>query len=39
VGGGSAISKSTEAGALSVARGRQTSIANWERPKKKPAAK
>ena len=38
VGGGSAISKSTEPGALSVARGRQTSIANWQRPKKKPAA-
>ncbi len=39
VGGGSAISKSTEPGALSVARGRQTSIANWQRPPKKPAAK
>ena len=39
VGGGSAISKSTEPGALSVARGRQTSIANWQRPQKKPAAK
>ena len=35
VGGGSAISKSTEPGALSVARGRQTSIANWQRPRKK----
>ena len=34
VGGGSAISKSTEPGALSVARGRQTSIANWQRPQK-----
>jgi bifunctional UDP-N-acetylglucosamine pyrophosphorylase/glucosamine-1-phosphate N-acetyltransferase len=39
VGGGSAISKSTEPGALSVARGRQTSIANWQRPKKTPKAK
>ena len=39
VGGGSAISKSTEPGALSVARGMQTSIANWQRPPKKPAAK
>ena len=39
VGGGSAISKSTEPGALSVARGRQTSIDNWQRPQKKPAAK
>jgi len=35
VGGGSAISKSTEPGALSVARGRQTSIVNWKRPEKK----
>jgi bifunctional UDP-N-acetylglucosamine pyrophosphorylase/glucosamine-1-phosphate N-acetyltransferase len=35
VGGGSAISKSTEPDALSVARGRQTSIANWQRPWKK----
>jgi bifunctional UDP-N-acetylglucosamine pyrophosphorylase/glucosamine-1-phosphate N-acetyltransferase len=35
VGGGSSISKNTEPGALSVARGRQTSIANWQRPKKK----
>jgi len=39
VGGGSAISKNTEPGALSVARGRQTSIANWQRPQKKAAAK
>ncbi|MCX7263279.1 MAG: bifunctional UDP-N-acetylglucosamine diphosphorylase/glucosamine-1-phosphate N-acetyltransferase GlmU [Burkholderiales bacterium] len=39
VGGGSAISKSTEPGALSVARGRQTSIANWQRPKKTPKTK
>jgi bifunctional UDP-N-acetylglucosamine pyrophosphorylase/glucosamine-1-phosphate N-acetyltransferase len=26
--------KSTEAGALSVARGKQVSIANWKRPEK-----
>jgi len=36
VGGGSTITKSTEPGALSVARGRQISIANWERPRKAP---
>jgi len=37
VGGGSTITKSTPPGALSVARGRQLSIANWARPaKKKP---
>jgi bifunctional UDP-N-acetylglucosamine pyrophosphorylase / glucosamine-1-phosphate N-acetyltransferase len=35
VGGGSTITKSTEAGALSVARGKQLSIANWKRPEKK----
>jgi bifunctional UDP-N-acetylglucosamine pyrophosphorylase / glucosamine-1-phosphate N-acetyltransferase len=34
VGGGSTITKSTPAGALSVARGKQVSIANWQRPKK-----
>jgi bifunctional UDP-N-acetylglucosamine pyrophosphorylase / glucosamine-1-phosphate N-acetyltransferase len=34
VGGGSTITKSTSAGALSVARGKQVSIANWQRPKK-----
>jgi bifunctional UDP-N-acetylglucosamine pyrophosphorylase/glucosamine-1-phosphate N-acetyltransferase len=39
VGGGSTISKSTEPGALSVARGRQTSIANWHRPQKTPKPK
>jgi bifunctional UDP-N-acetylglucosamine pyrophosphorylase/glucosamine-1-phosphate N-acetyltransferase len=38
VGGGSTITKSTEPGALSVARGKQISIANWARPKKKPKA-
>ena len=36
VGGGSTITKSTPAGALSVARGRQVSIANWSRPVKPP---
>ena len=36
VGGGSTISKSTEPGALSVARGKQVSIANWKRPQKTP---
>ena len=37
VGGGSTITKSTAPGALSVARGRQLSIADWARPtKKKP---
>jgi len=34
VGGGSTITKDTPAGALSVARGRQVSIANWQRPRK-----
>jgi bifunctional UDP-N-acetylglucosamine pyrophosphorylase / glucosamine-1-phosphate N-acetyltransferase len=36
VGGGSTLTKSTEPGALSVARGRQISIANWARPQKAP---
>ncbi len=36
VGGGSTITKSTEAGTLSVARGKQVSIANYKRPVKKP---
>lgn len=36
VGGGSVITKDTPAGALSVARGRQATIANWQRPKKAP---
>jgi len=35
IGGGSTITKSTEPGALSVARGKQVSIANWQRPTKK----
>jgi bifunctional UDP-N-acetylglucosamine pyrophosphorylase/glucosamine-1-phosphate N-acetyltransferase len=34
VGAGSVITKNTAAGALSVARGKQVSLANWERPKK-----
>ena len=36
VGGGSTITKDAPAGSLSVARGRQVSIANWARPVKKP---
>ena len=32
IGGGSTITKDTPAGALTVARGKQTSIANWQRP-------
>ncbi len=35
VGGGSTITKSTEPGALSVARGKQVSMANYKRPEKK----
>ncbi len=34
VGGGSTITKSTPVDTLSVARGKQVSIANWQRPKK-----
>ena len=34
IGGGSTITKDTAAGALSVARGRQTSIPGWKRPSK-----
>ena len=36
VGGGSTITKSTEPGALSVARGKQVSMANYKRPVKTP---
>ena len=36
VGGGSTITKSTAPGALSVARGKQVSIAHWSRPAKQP---
>ena len=35
VGAGSTISKSTAPGALSVARGKQMSLENWQRPEKK----
>jgi bifunctional UDP-N-acetylglucosamine pyrophosphorylase/glucosamine-1-phosphate N-acetyltransferase len=38
VGGGSTITKSTEPGALSVARGKQVSLANYKRPVKQPKA-
>jgi bifunctional UDP-N-acetylglucosamine pyrophosphorylase/glucosamine-1-phosphate N-acetyltransferase len=38
VGGGSTLTKDTPPGALSVARGKQVSIANWARPKKAPKA-
>ena len=34
IGAGSTITKDTPAGALSVARGKQISLANWARPKK-----
>ncbi len=36
VGAGSVIGKNTEPGALAVARARQASIPNWQRPKKAP---
>lgn len=36
VGAGSVVSKNTEPGALTVARARQASVANWARPKKAP---
>ena len=36
VGGGSTITKNVPAGALGVARGRQVSIADWQRPAKQP---
>ena len=35
IGGGSTISKDVPAGQLSVARGRQVSLAGWTRPVKK----
>ena len=35
IGGGSTITKSTAPGALTVARGKQISVANWQRPAKK----
>ena len=36
VGGGSTITKDVPAGALGVARGKQVSIADWQRPAKQP---
>ncbi|NDZ14791.1 UDP-N-acetylglucosamine diphosphorylase/glucosamine-1-phosphate N-acetyltransferase [Variovorax sp. WS11] len=36
VGGGSTVTKSTEPGVLTIARGRQVSYANWKRPQKAP---
>ncbi|MFP5484368.1 MAG: bifunctional UDP-N-acetylglucosamine diphosphorylase/glucosamine-1-phosphate N-acetyltransferase GlmU [Gammaproteobacteria bacterium] len=36
VGGGSTITKDVPAGALGVARGKQVSIADWQRPTKQP---
>ena len=38
VAGGSTITKNTEPGALTVARGKQLSVPNWKRPQKKPKA-
>lgn len=38
VAGGSTITKNTEAGALTVARGKQLSVSGWKRPPKKPKA-
>ena len=38
VGGGSTITKDTAPGALTVARGKQISVAGWKRPLKKPNA-
>ncbi|MDM0050206.1 bifunctional UDP-N-acetylglucosamine diphosphorylase/glucosamine-1-phosphate N-acetyltransferase GlmU [Variovorax sp. J22R115] len=34
IGGGSTVTKSTEPGALTISRARQTSFPNWQRPKK-----
>ena len=39
VGGGSTLTKNTPPGALTVARGRPMSIANWQRPVKKASTK
>ncbi|AVP58797.1 bifunctional UDP-N-acetylglucosamine diphosphorylase/glucosamine-1-phosphate N-acetyltransferase GlmU [Pulveribacter suum] len=36
VGGGSTVTKSTPPGALTVARGKQVSLAGWKRPAKQP---
>jgi len=35
IGGGSTITEDTPPGALTVARGKQMSVANWQRPQKK----
>ena len=35
IGAGSVVTKDTPAGALTVARGKQTAVANWQRPTKK----
>jgi len=35
VGGGSVITQDTEPGVLTLARARQVTIANWQRPQKK----
>ena len=35
VGAGSVVTKDTAAGALTVARGKQIQVANWQRPTKK----
>ena len=39
VGGGSTVTKSTPPGALSVARGKQMTVPNWQRPVKKASPK
>ena len=38
IGGGSTVSQDAPAGQLTVARGRQVSIAGWQRPQKKTKA-
>jgi len=38
IGGGSTVNKSTEPGALTVARSKAVSFPNWKRPQKKPKA-
>jgi bifunctional UDP-N-acetylglucosamine pyrophosphorylase/glucosamine-1-phosphate N-acetyltransferase len=39
IAGGSTITKNTEPGALTVARGKQLSVPNWKRPQKPPKSK
>ena len=36
IGAGSVVNKNTEPGALTVARAKQVSLSNWQRPKKQP---